>query len=218
MYLFSGFMYLGTCVSIYSVSYYLPTVLSQLGYSASDAQVQTIPIYAAAFVVAIVTAWTSDRLQHRYGFVILGATINIIGYIILLAQATVSVKVRYFALYLVECGIWIGAPVEVVWLTNNLGGHYKRAVGCAIQIGMGNLSGFIASNIFITTQAPGYPVGYGVAVAMTVLAFVAATGLFLGLKKENMRRACGERDHRLRMNKDVLENMGDDHPDFRFAL
>lgn len=214
----SGLMYLGTCVSIYSVSYYLPTVLSELGYSASDAQVQTIPIYAAAFVVAIVTAWMSDRLRHRYGFVILGAAINIIGYIVLLAQASVSVKVRYFALYMVECGIWIGAPVEVVWLTNNLGGHYKRAVGSAIQVGMGNLSGFVASNIFITKQAPRYPVGYGVALAMTVLAGVAATVLYLGLKRENTRRGCGERDHRLQMSREELDNIGDDHPDFRFAL
>ena len=218
MHLLSGFMYLGTCVSIYSVSYYLPTVLSELGYSASDAQVQTIPIYAAAFVVAIITAWMSDRLRHRYGFVILGAAINIIGYIILLAQATVSVKVRYFALYLVECGIWIGAPVEVVWLTNNLGGHYKRAVGSAVQVGMGNLSGFISSNIFITKQAPRYPVGYGVALAMTGLAGVAATVLYFGLKRENTRRGRGERDHRLQMSKEELENIGDDHPDFRFAL
>ena len=160
----------------------------------------------------------SDRLQHRYGFVILGAAINIIGYIILLAQATVSVKVRYFALYLVECGIWIGAPVEVVWLTNNLGGHYKRAVGSAIQVGMGNLSGFVASNVFITKQAPRYPVGYGVALAMTALAGVAATVLYFGLKRENTRRGRGERDHRLQMGKEELDNIGDDHPDFRFAL
>ena len=214
----SGVMYLGTCVSIYSISYYLPTVLSELGYSSSEAQVQTIPIYAAGFVVALATAWASDRLQHRFGFVVLGAAINIIGYAVLLASGYVSVKVRYMALYLVECGLWMGSPVEVVWLTNNLGGHYKRAFGTAIQIGMGNMSGFVASNVFITSQAPRYPAGYGVALAMMVLAGVAATILYTGLKRENKRRDRGERDYRLAMGKEDLDNMGDDHPHFRFAL
>ena len=211
-------MYLGTVVSNYSIAYYLPTVLSELGYTSSEAQVQTIPIYAAGFAVALIAAWSSDRLQHRFGFVMLGAAINAIGYAVLLATARVSVKVRYMALYLVQCGLWIGSPVEVVWLTNNLGGHYKRAVGSAIQIAMGNMSGFVASNIFIENQAPTYPVGYGVALAMSAVAGSAAAVLYLGLKRENEKRERGERDYRLGMGKEKLDNIGDDHPHFRFAL
>ncbi|KAL8688123.1 MAG: hypothetical protein Q9218_005885 [Villophora microphyllina] len=213
-----GLMYLGTCTSTYSISYYLPTVLKEFGYSASDAQVQTIPIYAAALVVAIFTAWTSDRLRHRFGFVILGAAINVIGYIVLLAQAKTSVKVRYMALYLVECGLWIGSPVEIVWIASNLGGHYKRAIGSAIQVATGNMSGFIASNVFITSQAPRYPVGYGVALGMTVVAAVAATVLFASLRRENKLRDRGGRDYRMRREKAELDNIGDDHPEFRYAL
>ncbi|KAL8731705.1 MAG: hypothetical protein Q9181_004216 [Wetmoreana brouardii] len=213
-----GLMYFGTCVSNYSISYYLPTVLSELGYSASDAQVQTIPIYAAGLVAALVTAWTSDRLRHRFSFVIVGAGINVIGYIVLLAQANVSVKVRYMALYLIECGLWIGAPVAIVWVTSNLGGHYKRAVGSGIVVAMANMSGFVSSNIFIPGQAPRYPVGYGVALAMTAVAALAGTVLYLGMRQENRRRERGERDHRLLLEKEQLDNVGDEHPDFRYAL
>ncbi|KAL8698788.1 MAG: hypothetical protein Q9201_006380 [Fulgogasparrea decipioides] len=213
-----GLMYFGTCVSNYSISYYLPTVLSELGYSASDAQVQTIPIYAAGLVAALVTAWTSDRLRHRFSFVIVGAGINVIGYIVLLAQAKVFVKVRYMALYFIECGLWTGAPVEIVWVTSNLGGHYKRAVGSGIVVAMANMSGFISSNVFITGQAPRYPVGYGVALGMTAVAALAGTVLYLGMKQENRRRDRGERDHRLLLEKEQLDNVGDEHPDFRYAL
>ncbi|KAL8785862.1 MAG: hypothetical protein Q9195_008457 [Heterodermia aff. obscurata] len=213
-----GLMYFGTVVSNYSIAYYLPTVLAGLGYTSSEAQIQTIPIYAAGFAVALLAAWVSDRLQHRFGFVMLGAAINAIGYAVLLATERVSVKVRYMALYLVECGLWIGSPVEVVWLTNNLGGHYKRAIGTAIQIAMGNMSGFVASNIFIEAQAPRYPVGYGVALAMTGVAGGAAAVLYQGLKRENNKRDRGERDHRLGLGKEELDNIGDDHPQFRFAL
>ncbi|KAL8662028.1 MAG: hypothetical protein Q9202_005082 [Teloschistes flavicans] len=213
-----GLMYLGTTTSTYSVSYYLPTVLKEFGYTSSAAQVQTIPIYAAGLVVAFLTAWSSDRFRHRFGFVILGATVNAVGYMVLLAQRHVRVKIRYMALYLVECGLWIGSPVEIVWITSNLGGHYKRALGSAIVVASGNMSGFIASNVFITNQAPRYPVGYGVALGMTVFAATAATVLFLGLRRENKRRDRGGRDYRLQCSKEVLDNMGDDHPGFRYGL
>ncbi|KAL9582236.1 MAG: hypothetical protein Q9212_003411 [Teloschistes hypoglaucus] len=213
-----GLMYLGTTTSTYSVSYYLPTVLKEFGYTSSAAQVQTIPIYAAGLVVAFLTAWSSDRLRHRFGFVILGAVTNAVGYIILLAQSHVSVSIRYMALYLVECGLWIGSPVEIVWITSNLGGHYKRALGSAIATASGNLSGFIASNVFIASQAPRYPAGYGAALGMTGFAAMAATVLFLGLRRENRRRDQGGRDYRLQSGKDELDNMGDDHPGFRYGL
>ena len=211
-------MYMGACASTYALSYYLPTVLTELGYSSSDAQIQTIPIYAAAFVAALATAWASDRLHHRYSFIMLGALINIMGYIILLAQANVSVKVRYMALYFVLCGLWISSPVEVVWISNSLGGHYKRAVGVAIGNAMGNTSGFIASNVFINSQAPRYPVGYGVVLGMTVLTGVAATGLYWGMRRENRKRDRGDRDEVFELSKEELDNAGDDDPRFRFGL
>ena len=215
---YSGLMYFGITATNYSLSYYLPTVLTELGYSSSDAQVQTVPIYAAGLVVALVTAWTSDRLHHRFSFVMIGVSINILGYIVLLAQATVSVKVRYMALYFVLCGLWIAGPVAIVWASNNLGGHYKRAIGVAIVNGMGNMAGFVASNVFIANQAPRYPVGYGVILAMSVLAGVAATGLYLGLRRENRKRDRGERDELFETSKEELDNAGDDDPRFRFAL
>ncbi|KAL8774444.1 MAG: hypothetical protein Q9209_000817 [Squamulea sp. 1 TL-2023] len=211
-------IYLGSCTSNYSISYYLPTVLNEFGYKASDAQVQAIPIYAAALVSALIAAWMSDRLRHRFSFVILGAAINVIGLIVLLAQASLSVKVKYMALYFVRCGLWIGSPIEIVWIASNLGGHYKRTIGSAIQVASGNLSGFIAGNVFIAKQSPRYPTGYGVALVMTVVVAASANASLVGYRSENRRRCRGERDYRLQTNREKLENLGDDHPSFRYAL
>ena len=44
-------------------------------------------------------------------------------------------------------------------LGNNLAGHYKRGVGMAFQIGIGNFGGAIASNIYRTQDAPRYILG-----------------------------------------------------------
>lgn len=44
-------------------------------------------------------------------------------------------------------------------LGNNLSGQYKRGVGMAVQIGIGNFGGAIASNIFRSQDAPRYILG-----------------------------------------------------------
>jgi hypothetical protein len=98
-----------------------------------------------------------------------------------------------------------------------MGGHCKRSIGTAAQVGLGNLGGIIASNIFITKQSPRYPVGYGVSLAVLLLSGVACTIFFLGLSWENRKRERGERNYRFAEGPDELLNMGDDYPDFRFT-
>ncbi|KIJ14071.1 hypothetical protein PAXINDRAFT_79925, partial [Paxillus involutus ATCC 200175] len=66
-------------------------------------------------------------------------------------------------------------------LANNLRGKYKRSIGMALQISVGNLGGVIGSNIFRIQDGPRYLLGYGmeivfisvglVAVPVTVLAY-----------------------------------------------
>lgn len=200
-----------------SIAYFIPSVVQDLGYTAAEAQIHTIPVFMAALVGCVVTAWVSDRLQHRYGFVMMGAVMAGIGWALELARVGPA-GVRYFGLFLVTVGTYTSMPMLVVWMSNNLGGRYKRAVGMAIQIGGGNASGFVAANVFIAGQAPNYPVGFGVGFALIVIQGVLCTGMVVGLWMENRKREKGERDCRLQLPAQVLENIGDDHPLFRFTL
>ncbi len=47
----------------------------------------------------------------------------------------------------------------LIRLGNNLAGHYKRGVGMALHIGIGNFAGAIASNIYRTQDGPRYILG-----------------------------------------------------------
>ena len=44
-------------------------------------------------------------------------------------------------------------------ISNNTAGHYKRGVGMALHIGIGNFAGAIASNIYRTQDGPRYILG-----------------------------------------------------------
>lgn len=210
--------YFGADNSASSVVSFQPTILTQLGYKASRAQVHTIPVFMVALVLSITVAWTSDRLQHRYGFCMLGVTICMIGWIIQLSQATVSVGARYFGMFAITAGVYILMPVLVVWNLNNLGTGYRRVIGAAFQIGGGNCAALVSSNVFISKQAPRYPVGFGVGFTLNMMAGICCTVLYFGLRAENRRRDRGARDDRLALPPDELANLGDDHPGFRYTL
>jgi len=209
-------MYMGVVNTGYATSFFIPTIIQNTGkFSSAAAQVRSIPIFIVATICALTTAVVTDRLKHRYSFTILGLCVGATGLIILLCQKHVSVGVQYFALFLVVSGAYITQPVTIAWVNNNMGGHYKRSVSAAMMIGLGNCGGLVASNVFITNQAPGYVTGYSVTLGLLFMCGVACTVLLFGMRAENKKRDRGERDDRF-LALDA-NNLGDDHPHFRFG-
>lgn len=100
---------------------------------------------------------------------------------------------------------------------NNVSGYYKTCVAAGLCVGFGNAGGIIASYVFVNTEAPFYWTGFRVDFACTIVAAVLTTGLLGGLKAENKRRDGGGRDYRLKLGEGEVENLGDDHPRFRFV-
>jgi len=210
-------MYIGITTTTYSGSLFTPTILRQLGWTAIKAQVMSIPIYAVALVCTLTCAFISDKLKHRYGFIVGGSLISTIGYIILLNMLSVTVGVRYFAIFLFLAGGFIVHPMIIIWLSNNVSGHYKSGVSSAMQLGFGNISGIIASNIYITSQAPTFKLGFGLGLGLVWVNVFAATALLVVLVRENRLRNAGKRDDRYNLPEEELKNLGDDHPAFRFT-
>lgn len=214
-------MYMGIGTTGYATTFFMPTILSEFHWTAQDAQVHTIPVYVVAAAGMLSAAWASDRLKHRYGFIVLGVLIATMGYSILLAQTTnggLSRDTKYAAVFLVCLGGYIATPMPLAWLANNVSGHWKRAFASGLQITLGNVAGIVGANIFLVDEAPTYHTGYGVAFGMLWMGCIAATAMFFLMRRENARRDAGEMDHRLAEPQEKVNNMGDHHPSFRFTL
>ena len=210
-------MYFGIVTTGYSGSFFTPTILKQLGWTSLRAQVMSIPVFIVATVLALSAAILSDLLKHRFLFIVIGCCVATIGYAILLDMHAVPVGARYFAVFAIVGGGYIAQPITLVWLNNNLGGHYKRGVGAALQVGVGNIGGIVASNIFLQSQAPEYPLGFGLALALVWLCAIAAVLFFFYIRRENKLRNAGKRDYRYNAPEMERKNMGDDYPAFRFT-
>ncbi|KXT14004.1 hypothetical protein AC579_8863 [Pseudocercospora musae] len=209
-------MYFGIVNTGYATSFFTPTIITQLGYRAEAAQVRSIPIFIVATVFCLLTAYLTDRLRHRYSFTLLGCIIATIGYSILLNQSRVPTGIQYMAIFFIVTGGYMCQPVTLAWVNNCMSGHYKRSVSSAMMVGFGNAGGIVASNIFLTSEQPGFKTGYGVSLGLVWVCAVACLVLLLGVRWENGKRERGERDWRLE-DAETRDNLGDDHPRFRFT-
>ncbi|QKX61312.1 uncharacterized protein TRUGW13939_08460 [Talaromyces rugulosus] len=197
-----------------------PTILKDLGWTSTDAQWHTIPVYATSFVFTLSSAWLSDYLDHRFLFTVFGSVMTIIGWSIQLAH-TSSAGVLYMAMFFVSLGAFINMSTLVVWLCTNMGKGVKRTVAMGILTGFGNCGAFVSGNVFITNQSPKYPVGFGVGLAFAVLGLITNTIYYFFLNRENSRRdkvqspSAGLYEYEQR---EEIQKMGDAHPDFRYQL
>jgi hypothetical protein len=106
---------------------------------------------------------------------------------------------------------------------NNLAPSSKRAVGMALLASVGNLGGIVGSNIFLARQAPKYPVGFGVGLAISVASVAMAFVLRIAFAAENRKRDAlladqGSEAIRAQYTEQELLDLGDLSPFFRYTL
>ncbi|KAF9234658.1 MFS general substrate transporter [Melanogaster broomeanus] len=209
---------LSICVPLYGITYFLP-----FGYSTSISQLLTIPPYVLATIILVTFAHWSDKLKLRSPFLFAAQLIALVGYIINISDAPSGVK--YFGTYLCVIGSYSGIPGSVSWLANNLGGRYKRSVGMALQLAVGNLGGAVASNIFRSQDEPRYLLGHGLEIMFLSIGLVTLPVIVLVYKRINSRR---DREELLKQQSGEkaepepeeggAESMGDRAPSFRYTI
>ena len=166
-----------------------------------------------AFFVSLGIAFTSDRLRHRYLFVLTCLIIAMAGIAVLL-NVHDNRDVEYGALFLVVFAPYCGMPVAICWFTMNLGGYRRRAIGTALQLGFGEIAGIVATFLFLAKDAPYYHTGFSVAVSFLSLAALWASCYFLACWTQNRSR-----DRRPTSDvRNKEHEYGDLDPSYRYML
>lgn len=88
---------------------------------------------------------------------------------------------------------------------------------CSIHIACGSAGGILGSNIFFSHEAPRYYTGYGICIAVNVLAQLVAIFLYFYLRAVNKKRdAMSEQEIYAKYTPEQLADMGNDSPLFRY--
>ncbi|KAI9695979.1 MAG: hypothetical protein M1820_008320 [Bogoriella megaspora] len=181
-------MYFTVVVPIYSIAYFMPTIIQSLGYSVTQTQLHSVPPFAAAFGICLVAAFASDAMRLRYPFVMLGYALMIVGFAILMTvHGKAHFSAEYAGICLISMGSFSAGASVVCWYLMNLRGHAERSIGSAWMISFGNAGGIVATFSFLKADAPLYHTGYSICMAMSVVG--AAATLLYGLLVWMERRA-----------------------------
>ena len=129
-----------------SMSAFIPTSLTELGWTAKLAQAMSIPVWLAGIAIQLSGAWLSARIGLRFPFILSGILLVLIGWSINIAYSEgrdVSAAVRYLSLFLMSAGTFLQMSLVTAWLANNLRGRASLAMGTAIILGIGNCANFV---------------------------------------------------------------------------
>jgi hypothetical protein len=113
-------------------------------------------------------------------------------------------------------GAYTAMPIIVCWFNMNLGGHHRRSVGSAWQVGFGNIGGIIAVFAFLSKDSPKFITGYSICIAFTCLSIIACIVYGIACIAANRKRERTSVD--LGLTEFEKVEMGDMAPDYRYLL
>ncbi|EAU90942.1 phthalate transporter [Coprinopsis cinerea okayama7 len=208
-------IYTGLLVPVYAISLFTPTIVNELGFDAAVSQLLTVPPFFCGCVATLIIGILSDKYHKRGPFVVVGCSISLIGYIILISQNTVAGS--YVGAVLAATGVYPCVPVTLAWAGSNSGGDMRRGVALAMVIGFGNLGGICSSFIYI--KPPRFFLGHGMIIGWLCLAIMFACAAMYDYKRQNaLNKARCEAEGIDESREAEFVHLGNDSPLFHYTI
>ena len=137
----------------------------------------------------LILAFASDYTRLRFPFIGLGFLLTFIGFIIF---ATIdvehSLRVAYFACFMMTWGTSAPSVLLSTWYNNNVADENKRVTLTSVGVPLANLMGVVSSNIFRPQDAPKYIPALATTAAFGATGSVCALLLGTYMVIDNKRR------------------------------
>ncbi|KAI0123023.1 major facilitator superfamily domain-containing protein [Xylariales sp. AK1849] len=202
-------------VTVQGISVFMPTVLADLGWTSTKAQLYSVPPYVLASVVAITISFVSDKTRMRGLYLAAFTFLGITGFSIL--RWSHNENLKYMAVFFVAIGAFPGGPGFLSWGINNSAGPAVRAVSSGYIVSIGTAGGILATWAYLATDGPDYPIGHSINLGAQLITLVLAISGICYCVWENRLRDRGGRDHRLEgLTEQQKTDLGYRHPEFRY--
>lgn len=171
-------------------------------------------------ISTLIFARLADTKRFRWPAIVIPFGIALCGSIALLVIPHPRYPgLTYAFLFAIPAGVYPPLVGILAWAGNNLAPSWKRAIGMALLISLGNLGGAIGSNIFLESQNPRYWLGYGFCLGICAAAIACVTVLKFSWAKDNKKRdAMDEAEIRAQYTEEELLKMGDKSPLYRYVF
>ncbi|KAJ5946049.1 hypothetical protein N7454_002888 [Penicillium verhagenii] len=207
----------GVDTMLYGYSTFLPTIIEGMGdWTVPEVQALTIPCYGLGATAYLSMAWLSDRTQHRAFFTCLFSAISVVGYGILISDA--SSGVHYFGALMVALGLYVAVGLPLAWLPTNLPRYGKRTFATGLQLTFGNISGVMSPFLYKNSEGPRFVRGNAVTLGLVGFAGVLYGVMWICLRRINKRRDQGLEDEKIAgLSEEEIQELGDRNPRFHYS-
>ncbi|KAJ4482056.1 major facilitator superfamily domain-containing protein [Lentinula aciculospora] len=197
----------GYAFALYSLTLFMPTIITELGFQSWQAQLLTVPPNTLAALSIAFTVWLSIRCDRRAVFIIIAAAVAI------LAGA------QYVGVHLAAAGVYTGNALLLSWPGENVAGQTKRAVAVAMQITFGDI-GAIAGVLIYRPNFVGheYRKPHIIAIGYLLFSIAVASYLQFWLAHENKKKdALASSKSIETWAKSNRQRLGDHHIRYRYV-
>lgn len=171
-------IYFGISAPFSSLSLFTPTITAGLGYENLQAQLMTVPPYVVAYVVSILTAWSSDYFNARALHSAVLSTIGAIGFLASALLPADAYHARYGCLIVAASGAFSCIPPLLGWLSSNMHSTAAAGLAIALNVSWGAPGQIVGVWIYKANEKKkGYPTGHWTNFAMLIMVAVGCVGL-----------------------------------------
>jgi dipeptide/tripeptide permease len=181
----TALMYFSCNVSFSSLPVFLPTILTEMGFTSINAEGLSAPPYFLAFIVICISTAFADRTGQRGLTIVTLSLVGAAGYIIM--ATTTSAAARYAGVYLAAIGVFPSIGNILPWVLNNQGSDTRRGMGIAILNIVGQCGPLLGTRLYPLSEEPYYRKGMWVCAAFMLFNGFLALSLRLLLQWENNR-------------------------------
>jgi len=208
-------IYIGLLIPVYAIALFTPTIVQELGFTAAQAQLLTIPPFVGGCIATILVGYLSDKYNLRGPFIIGSCLVALVGYLVLYTQTAPGAG--YAGAVLAAVGVYPTIAVDLAWAGSIAGGDVRRATVIAMVIGLGNLGGICSSFIYITP--PFFHIGHGTIMGWLGLSILLSCFAMWDYNRINKNRdAYCAREGIDASRRAEFRDLGSDSPLFRYTI
>lgn len=154
-----------------SISYFVPSILRNMGYTNVTAQWMTVPIWITGAVAQLALSYSSDKLQdrrwHNVGLFGLAAIACVVSAVV------ASNVAKYIMMCFLVAGLYTGLPLVLNWASESIPfPDQKRSVAIAMINSFGHLAIIYGSYLWPSANAPQHLVGFATLAAACALGVI----------------------------------------------
>ncbi|KAJ7742251.1 MFS transporter [Mycena metata] len=179
-------VYFGVSPPFSSLSLFTPSIVAGLGFTSLQANLMTVPPYAVAYVVTLLTSWSADRNNSRGLHAGIACLVGAAGFMASALLPADAYAHRYGCLIVGAAGSFASVPPLVGWITSNVFTTSAAGLVIALNVSFTGPGQMVGVWIYKADEATkGYPTGHWTNCALLLFSAIGCFGLTMYYRRLN---------------------------------